>query len=118
MACPTGAIYRDDELGVVLVNEGRCIGCWMCTLVCPFGAIVPYFEPKFALKCDFCRERRTQGLEPACVSACPTQALVLTDVEKLTEERRIDHALKMMEAVEPRKYPPGIEIWRSGKFQF
>ncbi|MBW2010744.1 MAG: 4Fe-4S dicluster domain-containing protein, partial [Deltaproteobacteria bacterium] len=37
--CPTGAIYRDEESGSVLVKEDECISCGMCAMVCPFSAI-------------------------------------------------------------------------------
>ena len=41
--CPTGAIYRDDEHGLVLVDEQKCIGCAMCAVVCPFDVLT--FHP-------------------------------------------------------------------------
>ena len=118
MACPTGALYREEDIGAVLVNENKCIGCWMCTLVCPFGAIIPRKEPTFALKCDFCIERQRNGLKPACVEACPTETLTLVEVEEEVERKRAEYAEKMMESAEEKPQPQLIEIWRAGKFQF
>ncbi len=74
-ACITGAMHKNEE-GMVLVNEERCIGCWMCVMACPFGAITrDEREKKKASKCDLCPEREI----PACVFACPNRALVFED---------------------------------------
>ncbi len=88
-ACPTGAMKRDDATGRVLVNEQKCIGCLMCSVVCPFGAIS--FDPasKVAVKCDLCASRVQQGREPACVESCPTRALVFKEQEEAAKKKRI-----------------------------
>lgn len=74
--CPTGASYRDQN-GVVRVDAKKCLGCDYCVAACPYH--VRYIDPRthVADKCDFCSETRlSQGLEPACVTVCPTDALV------------------------------------------
>ena len=75
-ACITGAMHRDKTTGAVLCNEDRCVGCWMCIMVCPFGVIKRNLErKKIASKCDLC-----QGEEmPVCVANCPNEALELRD---------------------------------------
>lgn len=90
-ACPTGAIRQED--GLVKINEQNCVGCKVCSMVCPFGAIVvtpvPNAEPNRktkrgkALKCDLCFSsvRKDGQLTCACVEACPTQAVMLVDPE-------------------------------------
>ena len=116
MACPTGAMHRDEAGGAVLVDEGRCIGCWMCAMVCPFGAISSMGSPAKALKCDFCQERQSQGREPACVESCPTKALELVEIGELEEERRRRYAAQLnAEAVSPVN--PLVELWRAGRYQ-
>jgi carbon-monoxide dehydrogenase iron sulfur subunit len=70
-ACIAGAISRADD-GVVATETDRCIGCWTCVMVCPYGVIGRHLEEQNAYRCDRCPDRET----PACVSACPTQALV------------------------------------------
>ena len=74
-ACPTGAMYRDERLGVVLHDAGRCIGCGCCTWNCPYGAVSLSSLGGTAQKCDSCIGRRQQGLRPVCEEACPMGAL-------------------------------------------
>ena len=81
-ACPASALYRDDG-GLVLVHEARCIGCWMCVMVCPFGAPQPFRATRKILKCDLCK-----GMDaPACVESCPTRALLLIDPQEMAAGR-------------------------------
>ena len=84
--CPTKAICKSPEKGIVTVNQEVCIGCHFCATVCPFGA--PQFpEGTLMTKCDLCVARMESGLEPACVRTCPTKALGFGTMEKLTEEK-------------------------------
>jgi carbon-monoxide dehydrogenase iron sulfur subunit len=89
VACPTGAMHRDAETGSVIVNENRCMGCWMCAMVCPFGAITADPMKKVALKCDLCKSRLREGREPACVEACPTCAFTFGEPDELSKEKRM-----------------------------
>lgn len=79
-ACPVAAMWRDDATGLVAVDEKRCIGCWMCIMACPQGSITTRVDAKTGLrvsdKCDLCAESK-QG--PACVRACPNDALLYED---------------------------------------
>jgi tetrathionate reductase subunit B len=76
--CPTGASFVDSG-GIVLVNARDCIGCRYCIQACPYGA--RYFDEQSGTvdKCTFCRHRVDEGLEPACVTTCPTRARVFGD---------------------------------------
>jgi carbon-monoxide dehydrogenase iron sulfur subunit len=76
-ACLTGALHRDVGSGVVTVDEERCIGCWTCILVCPFGAIRQDRHRRMIVKCDLCGGKD----EPACVTNCPNEALVYVESE-------------------------------------
>jgi formate dehydrogenase iron-sulfur subunit len=73
-ACPSAAYERRAD-GVVTHDEALCIGCRYCEMVCPFGA--PQFDTAKGVmaKCDFCEARVAKGDPPACVVACPTEAL-------------------------------------------
>ena len=75
-ACMTGAMHREGPEGPVLHDAERCVGCWMCIMVCPYGAIQPdASRGKIASKCDLCQGEE----EPSCVAHCPNGALVFED---------------------------------------
>jgi anaerobic carbon-monoxide dehydrogenase iron sulfur subunit len=74
-ACISGAIRRNNENGEILINLERCVGCWSCIMVCSIGAITRSEETHRILKCDHCPDLET----PACVTACPTSALILAE---------------------------------------
>src|SRR5271155_667430 len=72
-ACPTQAMYRRDD-GIVDFDKQICIGCKACIAACPYDAIFINPEDNSAEKCNLCAHRLEIGLEPACVTLCPTQA--------------------------------------------
>ena len=76
-ACMTGALYRDPETDAVLCDSERCVGCWMCIMICPAGAIQRVPDGSAATKCDLCAGRDV----PVCVENCPNEALVVEDEE-------------------------------------
>ncbi len=80
-ACPASAIARDDATGVVTLNPDRCMGCGYCAWACPFEA--PTLDERDGTmgKCTLCPDRTAQGDRPACVEACPTDALAVGDLE-------------------------------------
>jgi len=78
-ACPVGATYISPE-GVVLVDDTYCIGCSYCIQACPYGARFMNPVTKVADKCTFCYHRISEGLQPACVEVCPTDARVFGDL--------------------------------------
>ncbi|BDY05848.1 4Fe-4S dicluster domain-containing protein [Ferrimonas sp. YFM] len=91
MVCPTGACRQQD--GQVQITEESCVGCKLCVMVCPFGAITVRRDGHrqadgsnnqgVALKCDLCRDWRAQTgkSDPACVEACPTKAIRLVEMK-------------------------------------
>ncbi len=82
-ACITGALSRNSESGQVICEEERCVGCWTCTLVCPYGAIRQNQAEKRMAKCDLCPEEEI----PACVANCPNEALIFAaDEEQVVPE--------------------------------
>jgi Fe-S-cluster-containing dehydrogenase component/DMSO reductase anchor subunit len=89
IGCPTEAYVKLPN-GVVAHQADECIGCQYCTWNCPYS--VPVFQPdrRIVTKCDMCLPRLEQGLEPACVGACPTRAISVETVN--VAAWRADHA--------------------------
>jgi anaerobic dimethyl sulfoxide reductase subunit B len=78
-ACPTGAIIKRAEDGIMTVDSGKCNGCRECLAACPFG--VPQFDKSGKLQlCDFCM---STGNPPSCAQSCPAEALYIGDLEDL-----------------------------------
>jgi Fe-S-cluster-containing dehydrogenase component len=77
--CPTTALFKRKD-GIVDFDGGRCIGCKACMQGCPYDAL--YIDPQTetAAKCNFCAHKVEVGLEPPCVTVCPTQAIVAGDL--------------------------------------
>jgi len=72
-ACISGAMHRSPD-GAVLCDEDRCVGCWMCIMVCPYG-VIRRSRRRIASKCDLCIDEEY----PACVAHCPNEALTLIE---------------------------------------
>jgi anaerobic dimethyl sulfoxide reductase subunit B len=94
--CPTGAMHKDADTGIVSVNQDICIGCGYCAWSCPYGA--PQMNKKKGVmgKCDMCRDLLDEGKDPACVAACPLHLLHCGDIEKLREEFQGTATCKVM----------------------
>jgi len=87
-ACPTLAITKRDEDGIVTVDSRVCVGNAECDVkclkACPYDA--PQFGPEAGSKmrkCSFCVDRWTENKLPVCVEACPTRALDAGPLDEL-----------------------------------
>jgi Fe-S-cluster-containing dehydrogenase component/DMSO reductase anchor subunit len=80
--CPVKAYEKDPVTGIVKHLDDQCIGCKYCLFMCPYEA--PKFNARRGIvrKCDMCSSRLEQGEAPACVQACPTQAIRISVVEQ------------------------------------
>ncbi len=78
-ACPTSAMFARDD-GIVDFDKSICIGCKACMAACPYDAIFINPDDHSAEKCNFCAHRVDSGLEPACVVVCPTEAIMIGDM--------------------------------------
>jgi len=94
-ACLVNAMYKTEE-GPVIWREDKCMGCRYCMIACPFD--IPKFEygslnPKIR-KCIMCFDRVRDGKIPACVQACPQEAIIFGrrgDLLDLARKRIYDH---------------------------
>lgn len=102
-ACMIGALRKGD-FGVVTWNSSLCVGCRYCAVACPFN--VPKFEWESAapeiVKCEMCAHRLAEGKEPACVEACPREAVIFGEYKELLRiaHRRLEH--------HPERYYPKV----------
>jgi anaerobic dimethyl sulfoxide reductase subunit B (iron-sulfur subunit) len=98
--CPTGAITKNSEDGVVSVDDSKCIGCHYCFFACPFG--IPTYSPAGTMvKCDMCADRREMGLEPACVKNCFYDALHAGPLSELASLARRSAATRVAASTVP-----------------
>lgn len=131
--CPApGALYRTPE-GAVAFNKELCIGCMLCVAGCPFN-IPRYDENNKVAKCHLCSDRTANGLEPACVKVCPTNALRYGEKDTLLAEARangfnsvygeahlgglgvlyaFNETPKLYGLPEKPRYSPTIAMWKS-----
>jgi formate dehydrogenase iron-sulfur subunit len=83
-ACPAPGAIVQYENGIVDFDQEKCIGCQYCVSGCPFD--IPRFdrETKKVYKCTMCVDRISNGMEPACVKACPTGSIKFGTKEEMT----------------------------------
>ena len=105
--CPVLAILITPEGVVQQAEPSRCIGCRNCVYACPFG--VPKFdvEARLMKKCNLCFDRTSQGLQPWCTQACPTQAIWYGSYEEFADQRRgrpVNRTVFGEQSVQTRNY--------------
>ncbi|QDT21203.1 DmsC/YnfH family molybdoenzyme membrane anchor subunit [Gimesia chilikensis] len=81
-ACPVNAYEKDPITGIVKHLDDQCFGCQYCTLACPYDVPKYHSQKGIVRKCDMCSQRLTDGEAPACVQACPHQAISIDIVNK------------------------------------
>jgi anaerobic dimethyl sulfoxide reductase subunit B (iron-sulfur subunit) len=96
-ACPTGAISKRSEDGIVVVDGDKCNGCRDCFAACPYG--VPQFDENGIMQiCDFCTGI---DMEPVCAMSCPTEALKFGTLDELLEMAKGKGAGRMEGPTDP-----------------
>lgn len=106
--CPSGAMQKRPEDGVVFVDQERCLGCKYCMMSCPYGA-PQYNEKKGKMgKCDFCRDLLAAGKEPVCVASCPMRVIGYGELSELREKYGAADVVQGMPS--PDRTKPSIVI--------
>jgi formate dehydrogenase beta subunit len=85
IACPADGAIVQYANGIVDFQQDACIGCGYCMTGCPFN--IPKFSPvsRKVFKCTLCADRVNEGLEPACIKACPTGCLHFGTKDEMKE---------------------------------
>ena len=102
VACPVNAYEKDPATGIVKHLDDQCFGCQYCTMACPYD--VPKYHPAKGIvrKCDMCSSRLAIGEAPACVQACPHDAIriQLIDIAQVVDE--VEAAVFLPAAPDPQ----------------
>jgi nitrate reductase beta subunit len=101
-SCPSGAIYKRAEDGIVLVDQERCRGWRMCVSGCPYKKVYFNHRTGKAEKCTFCFPRIEVGLPTVCSETCVGRlrylGLVLYDLDRVTEAASTPNVHDLYEA--------------------
>lgn len=94
-ACPVNAYEKHALTGIVKHLDDQCFGCQYCTLACPYGVPKYHRSKGIVRKCDMCSSRLENGEAPACVQACPHEAIAirLVSIQKVIDDSEADHFL-------------------------
>ncbi len=88
-SCPSGAIYKREEDGIVLIDQDRCRGWRMCVTACPYKKVYYNWESGKSEKCILCFPRVESGMPPACAESCVGRiryvGVVLYDADRISD---------------------------------
>ena len=101
-ACPSGAIYKRAEDGIVLVDQDKCRGWRQCITGCPYKKMHFNHRPGKAEKCHFCYPRIEVGLPTVCSETCVGRlryiGIILYDADAVTKAAAVKDEKKLYEA--------------------
>jgi Fe-S-cluster-containing dehydrogenase component/DMSO reductase anchor subunit len=111
--CPVLAYDKDPVTGIVRHLDDQCIGCQYCVMKCPYD--VPQYSKARGIvrKCDMCSSRLAVGEAPACVQACPNEAIRITVVEQAKVRGRY-RDLPVLEGIGRRQRVPPANAFLPG----
>ena len=93
-ACPSGAIYKREEDGIVLIDQDKCRGWRMCVSACPYKKIYYNWSSGKSEKCTFCYPRIESGQPTVCSETCVGRirylGVILYDADRIEEAASVD----------------------------
>lgn len=102
VACPVNAYEKDPLTGIVRHLDDQCFGCQYCTLACPYDVPKYHAAKGIVRKCDMCSNRLATGEAPACVQACPHQAIAIRVIDVVSAREDAEAAVFLPAAPDPR----------------
>ncbi len=101
-SCPSGAIYKREEDGIVLIDQEKCRGWRMCVSGCPYKKIYYNWESGKSEKCTFCYPRIESGLPTVCSETCVGRirylGVMLYDADKISEAASVEGETDLYDA--------------------
>ena len=101
-SCPSGALYKRDEDGIVLVDQDECRGWRFCVSGCPYHKVYYNWHTHKAEKCNFCYPRTEAGLPTICSETCVGRiryiGVILYDADKVKEAASVEDPQDLYEA--------------------
>ncbi len=101
-ACPVNAYEKDLVTGIVRHLDDQCFGCQYCTLACPYEVPKYHAAKGIVRKCDMCTQRLSAGEAPACVQACPHQAISICTIDITAARADADTGTFLPDSPDPR----------------
>jgi len=92
--CPVQAISRDEKTGALVTDYNLCVGCRMCMVACPLGAVAFDVDQRHSIKCDLCG-----GVEPWCVRYCEPGALTFKRPVAVSMDKKRVAGRRLLDAV-------------------
>ena len=111
-SCPRSSIYKRQEDGIVVIDQGRCRGYQECVKACPYGKV--YFNPSTGTseKCIACYPKIEQGLQPQCFVNCIGKIRLqgwVSPPDKVKEDNPIDYLVHVRKIALPLYPQYGLE---------
>jgi nitrate reductase beta subunit len=101
-ACPSGAIYKREEDGIVLIDQDKCRGWRMCVSACPYKKIYYNWKSGKSEKCTFCFPRVEAGMPTVCSETCVGRirylGVLLYDADRIAEAASKENDAELYQA--------------------
>src|SRR4051794_40731114 len=113
--CPVMAYEKDEATGIVRHLDDQCIGCEYCLLKCPYD--VPKYSKRRGIvrKCDMCYQRLAADEAPACVQACPNEAITIRLVAKAAAVAQSVPGVRLLPGAFESSYTKPTTIYTSAR---